>query len=91
MSTNQNRTATRPERTVNNERFGNVRADEVRVRDIVIVIDWNENEFYVTVNSVKWVGDDIQFGGYSTGGTGFREWTWETSEGNGVQVVGHKG
>jgi hypothetical protein len=90
----EHRTTTRPARTIHNARFGDVRADEVRVRDIVQMRDWNDNLFEVTVTSVKWVGDDIQFEGFSTAAevtrSDRRDWEWETSEGNGVMIVGHR-
>jgi hypothetical protein len=89
----EHRTTTRPARTIHNARFGDVRADEVRVRDIIRMLDWNDNLFEVTVTSVKWVGDDIRFEGFSIMVEGTwtdrREWRWETSEGNGVAVIGH--
>lgn len=83
-----NRTATRPEPTVQNARFGDVRADEVRVRDIVSFTDWNGTTAEVIITSTTWVGDDVQFVGRVSSESGWREIRFETSESNGVRVVG---
>ena len=82
-----NRTATRPAPTVDNARFGAVRADEVRVRDIVEVPNFHGRRTGV-VTSTEWVGDDIILSGFHNDGEGSGRWQFTTSEGNGVEVVG---
>lgn len=82
-TTNQNR---RPAPTVNNSRFGWVRADEVRVRDVVERKNVDGTTTRETVMSVTWVGPDVQFV-TRVAGT-WEERRFETSEGNGVNVTG---
>lgn len=88
------RTATRPESTIDNARFGAVRADEVRVRDIVTfgaVEPGGIVRARGVVTGIRWEGDDIVISGFRTGrGTPSNVPSFEftTSEGNGVDVVG---
>ena len=85
-------TTTRPARSPETVRW--VRADEVRVRDVVRIDTFDGGTEDVVVTSTAWVGDDVQFVGVvevtSSRSRTFVERRWETSEGNGCFVVGRR-